>query len=332
MTSRLVAAMAFAALVISVLSLFVALSATDAPPAQTAPEAAAPTETTAGDSVETPGPSPPTAPAAAPAGAATTAATVVLTAVTAATPAPTATTVPEAELPGTPAAFGPAAGTRLGVIGVSHDDWLNVRDVPNGEVVASLTLQLSPQSPSESAVLVRDADAEAAFARIGVAAVTATGRTRNLATSTWHEIQAGPITGWASSNYLAPLSPDARLDITDQVTAGIGGTKTAETFTALVDRIVATIASDEPPSRVRTVFAPDALGELLEVVIDIVGQPDDSVRGYRLLIVAEMAADASALADGGDVATGLGPYTLRSVQATPLCYSHRGVGADGVCS
>ncbi len=35
---------------------------------------------------------------------------------------------------------------------------------------------------------------------------------------------------------------------------------------------------------------------------------------------------------GGDFTTDLGPYTLHSVLATPLCYSHRGVGTDGICN
>lgn len=330
MTNRLVAAMAFAALVISVLSLFVALSTTEVEPARTTADVAAAT-TAAGARDEPATSPPPTATADTPADAATPSPTVV-TATSAATAEPAATTTPDTELPGTPATFGPAAGTQLGVIGVAHDDWLNVRDVPNGEVVATLTLQLSPQSPAESALLVRDAEAEAAFARIGVAGVTATGRSRDLATSTWHEIQAGPIIGWASSNYLAPLVPETALDITAQVTADIDGATTADTFTALVERIVATVVSDEPASRVRTVAPPGAFEAVVDIAVDVVGQPDDSIRGYRLLISADAAGDVAAAVTDGDIATDAGPYMLRSVSATPLCYSHRGVSADGACN
>ncbi len=330
MTNRLVAAMAFAALVISVLSLFVALSTTEVEPARTTADVAAAT-TAAGARDEPATSPPPTTTADTPADAATPSPTVV-TATSAATAEPAAMTTPDTELPGTPATFGPAAGSQLGVIGVAHDDWLNVRDVPNGEVVATLTLQLSPQSPAESALLVRDAEAEAAFARIGVAGVTATGRSRDLATSTWHEIQAGPIIGWASSNYLAPLVPETALDITAQVTADIDGATTADTFTALVERIVATVASDEPASRVRTVAPPGAFEAVVDIAVDVVGQPDDSIRGYRLLISADAAGDVAAAVTDGDIATDAGPYMLRSVSATPLCYSHRGVSADGACN
>ena len=328
MTNRFLAGVAFAALVISVLSLFVASSATDVQPAQTAADAVA-VATTAGADDELAVSSLPATTAGRPTDPATPSPAVV----TATTAATAVTTTPDAALSGTPSAFGPAAGTQLGVVGVAHDDWLNVRDIPNGEIVATLTLQLSPQSPTESALLVRDAEAEATFARIGVTGVTATGRSRDLATSTWHEIQVGPIIAWASSNYLAPLSPETVLDITAQVTADIDGATTAETFTQLVDRIVAIIASDEPQSRIRTTAAPDPLGNLLEVAVDVVGQPDDSIRGYRLLIVAQMAADTRAFeADGGDFTIDLGPYTLHSVLATPLCYSHRGVSDDGACN
>lgn len=318
-------------MVISVLSLFVALSATELGPTRTAADVAAATTAAGADSEPAVSPTATTT-AGTPTDPATPSPTVV-TATTAAAAEPAATTAPDTALPGTPAALGPAAGTQLGVIGVAHDDWLNVRDVPNGEIVATLTLQLSPQSPAESALLVRDAEAEAAFARIGVAGVTATGRTRDLATSTWHEIQAGPIVGWASSNYLAPLAPETALDITAQVTADIGGATTAGTFAQLVDRVVATIASDEPRSRIRTASAPDTSGDLLDIAVDVVGQPDDSVRGYRLFIVAQMAADIRALDDNGDdFTTDLGPYTLRSVLATPLCYSHRGISTGGACN
>ncbi len=333
MTNRFLAGVAFAALVISVLSLFVALSTTDVQPARTTADVAAATTTASADGESAVSPLPTTT-AGAPADPETPSPTVITAPTTAATAEPAATTTPDTELPGTPAALGPAAGTQLGVIGVAHDDWLNVRDVPNGEIVATLTLQLSIGEAGfeESALLVRDAEAEAAFARIGVAGVTATGRTRDLATSTWHEIQAGPIIGWASSNYLAPLAPETDLDISAQVMADIDGATSAETLAELVDRVVATIASDEPASRVRTVAPPGAFEALVDIAVDVVGQPDDSIRGYRLLISAEAAGDWVAALTDGDVTADAGPYTLRRVRATPLCYSHRGISTDGVCN
>lgn len=52
-------------------------------------------------------------------------------------------------------------------------------------------------------------------------------------------------------------------------------------------------------------------------------------RPWRKPTIDIRALDADG---GGDFTTDLGPYTLHSVLATPLCYSHRGVGTDGICN
>ena len=54
-----------------------------------------------------------------------------------ATTDPAPMTVP---LPGEASDFGPAEGAVLAVVGVDHDDVLNVRDVPAGEIIATLGL------------------------------------------------------------------------------------------------------------------------------------------------------------------------------------------------
>ena len=253
MTNRFVAAMAFTALVLSVLSLFVALGATDdqvtspstevAPPTTASVAIEAPSTTAARPAANAPdeiAPGTPPPPAEPPSTAA-------------ATPATTA------PLPGTPSAVGPATGTQLGVVGVSHDDFLNVRDVPNGNVVATLTLSIANSASGEQSILVGSPEATETIATLDVVGVTATGRTRDLRTSTWHEIQAGPVTGWASSNYLAPLSPDTRLDVTAQVLGAIGPTPSAPTMTELAQQVAAEFASDEPPSRIRFTSPTSAL-------------------------------------------------------------------------
>ncbi len=324
MTNRFTAAMAFAALVISVLSLFVALNATT-------------DDVTLQDSNL----SPTTAPLGADTPSASAAATTTTTrspAVVAQTtipvpattaPPPTFSVPPTSEpLPGTPAEFGPAAGTPLGVVGVSHDDFLNVRDVPNGNVVATLSLRIAPGDPANSKLQVGDPTAEDSIATLSLDGITATGRTRDLATSTWHEIQVGPVIGWASSKYLAPLTPGVRLDMTAQVQSAVGSTPTAATLTGLADMVAAAFASNEPASRIRVTAAPRAIDGLAEITVDVVGLADDSVRGYRLLISADPAGDWRA----DNVDTAGGPFTLRNVMATPLCYSHRGTGDNGLCN
>ena len=326
MTNRFVAAMAFAALVISVLSLFVALSATtdELTPQTSAP----PPPTTALPSDETRSASATATTTTATSSPPVVAQTTIPT--TATTAAPVTVSVPPttAPLPGTPAEFGPAAGTSLGVIGVSHDDFLNVRDIPNGSVVATLSLRIAHGDPANSKLQVGDAAAEATVATLSLDGITATGRTRDLATSTWHEIQAGPVIGWASSNYLAPLTPSVRLDVTDQVLSAVGSAPTAPTLTELAGVVTAEFASDEPASRIRVTAAPRAIDGLAEITVDVIGLPDDSVRGYRLLISADPAGDWRA----ENLDTAGGPFTLRNVMATPLCYSHRGTGDSGLCN
>ena len=330
MTNRFVAAMAFAALVISVLSLFVALSATtDDTGDEVAPPASAlsPT-TTAAAGVETPSTADTAATAAATSSPPVVAQTII-PATTTTTPAPAVSVPPTAApLPGTPAELGPAAGAPLGVVGVSHDDFLNVRDVPNGTVVATLALRLAHGDPANSKLHVGDAAAESTLATLTLDGVTATGRTRDLPTTTWHEIQAGPVIGWASSKYLAPLAPGVRLDVTTQVRSALGSTVSAPTLTQLGDMVTAEFASDEPPSRIRVTGSPRAIDGLAEITVDVVGLPDDSVRGYRLLISADPEGDWRA----EDIDAVAGPFTLRNVMATPLCYSHRGVSDNGTCN
>lgn len=325
MTNRFTAAVAFAALVISVLSLFVALSATtDQPTPQTSdpsPVANAPlSDETTSASVT---------PAATTTNSQPVVAQTTIPATATTAPPPTISVPPTAApLPGTPAEFGPAAGSSLGVVGVSHNDFLNVRDVPNGSIVATLSLRIAHGDPANSKLHVGDNAAESAVTALSVDGIIATGRTRDLATSTWHEIQAGPVVGWASSKYLAPLTPSVRLDMTAQVLSGVGSTPTAPTLTELADVVAAEFASDEPPSRIRVTAPPRAIDGLAEITVDVVGLPDDSVRGYRLLISANPAGDWRA----ENVDTAGGPFTLRNVMATPLCYSHRGTADSGLCN
>ena len=336
MTNRFLAIVSFSALVLSALSLFVALGATDDEVPAVSPDpsptsvqpgtddgsgAGAATQTAAtavASATPTTAPLVTAAPAEAPASEA---------------PQPTVSTVPEDELPGTPAAFGPAAGARLGVIGVNHDDWLNVREVPNGTIVATLSIRIGNSAAEGPSLLVQEPDAVGHLATLDIAGIVATGRTRDLATSAWHEIQAGPVVGWASRNFLAPLALRAGGDVTEQVVEAAGGIPEAATLNELADLVVAQFASaSDPQSRVRTVAPPSAFEGVVEVTIDVVGLPDDSVRGYRLAIDAEAGGDWAAAAADGDLAADAGPYTLRRVWVTPLCYSHRGVSDDGLCN
>ncbi|WP_419946944.1 hypothetical protein [Candidatus Poriferisodalis sp.] len=335
MTNRFVAVAAFCALALSALSLFVALSATgDQTPAVSPvpPSSSVPPDTDDSSDAEV------AAESAATTEAPLSPETVPSVTATSASPAsdagqPAVSPVPDDALPGTPAAFGPAEGTRLGVVGVTHDDWLNLREVPNGTIAATLSIRIGNSAAEGPSLLVQGPDAVGHLATLDIVGLIATGRTRDLATSTWHEIQAGPVTGWASSNYLAPFASGQRHDVTAEVLLGLSADAEAATLHELTDAVVAQYASAaDPVSRVRTVAPPSTLEGVIEVAVDVVGQPDDSVRGYRLYIDVDAAGDWMAANTDGDLATDAGPYTLRQVSATTLCYSHRGVSDDGLCN
>ena len=323
MTNNFATGVAGAALVIAVLALFVSLRDGDPAPAQadvttvapgtTSAITVRPVQTTAGNTL--------TVSRAVP----------VVTAVhTPTTLAPTstiATTDTADDLPGEPSEFGPAAGTQLGIVGVRHNSLLNVRDVPNGAIVATLNLRIGGQG--DGVLQVRDPDAGEVVASLGVDGLTATGRSRDLSRTTWHEIQAGPIFGWASGAYLAPLSADIRLNVTEEVTSQLGRTPTSSTLTGLGNTIAGVFKSEEPPSDVAVSGAPGEFGGIARIIIDVVGLPDDSLRGYRLLITATSSGGSS-----GDDDTDAAPqtFTLHGVFATPLCYSERGVSDSGSCN
>ena len=97
-------------------------------------------------------------------------------------------------LPGEPYEFGPAEGASLAVVGVDHDDVLNVRDVPAGEIIA--TLDLLP--PIVGLLDVRDARTGEVIASLygWEGGIVATGMTRKLPASIWHEVHVAGMTGW----------------------------------------------------------------------------------------------------------------------------------------
>ena len=105
--------------------------------------------------------------------------------------------------PATPTSSARPSGAGLAVVGVSFDSGLNVRDVPNGEIIARLDNLMD--GVRDPVLLVRGADSDEIVARLDLnQGVVATGNTRKLPTTIWHELRVGDIVGWASSAYLAP--------------------------------------------------------------------------------------------------------------------------------
>lgn len=163
---------------------------------------------------------------------------------------------PEEDLPGEPIDFGPVAGTTLAVIGVAHDDHLNLRAGPGTDQDV-----LARMAPTEDDIVAR-------------------GATRTLP-AFWYQVEVDGTIGWASARFLAQLG---RVDdITATVVGDTGSRPTAGSMQEL-GRIVAAsqASSEEGGARLVMVVAPSESGDVGEVTWDVVGLADDSVRGLRL--------------------------------------------------
>ncbi len=226
-------------------------------------------------------------------------------------------------LPGTPSDFGPAEGVRLAVVGVAYDDQLNVRDLPNGNIVARLENSLEGDKRPE--IYMRAATSDDILATLSLHGdeygVMATGRTQQLTTTIWHEVRVGDLIGWSSGTFLAALG--GTYDTTAEIVERLGETPVAENMRALALKVTGAVASLEPPSLVTFVEDPDTPnGDIGTATVDVVNIGDDSLLGYRLEIFAHTAAEAGSS----------GPYTLKAVESTLLCHAHRGVHESGFCN
>ena len=197
---------------------------------------------------------------------------------------PTTTT-----LPGEPFDTGPSSGDVLSVVAVAFDDVLNLRAGPGTDFEV-----LKKMPPRYDRVI-------------------ANGRAQALPNSIWYEVTALGVTGWASSTYLAELG--STDDITSQIVDKLGEIPTAETMADLGRIVAESYPAVERPLRVRMSGEP-SVGDLGEVIYDVVGFADDSVRGLRLHVFGQPT-------ESGD------GFSLKSVEATALCA--RGVDGAGVC-
>jgi len=197
---------------------------------------------------------------------------------------PTTTT-----LPGEPFDIGPSSGDVLSVVAVAYDDVLNLRAGPGTDFEV-----LKKMPPRYDRVI-------------------ANGRAQALPNSIWYEVTALGVTGWASSTYLAELG--STDDITSQIVDKLGEIPTAETMADLGLIVAESYPAVDRPLRVRMSGEP-SVGDLGEVIYDVVGFADDSVRGLRLHVF------------GQPTESGEG-FSLKSVEATALCA--RGIDGAGVC-
>ncbi|MEX1280468.1 MAG: SH3 domain-containing protein [Acidimicrobiia bacterium] len=171
-------------------------------------------------------------------------------------------------LPGEPIDFGPRAGDELMVVGVAHDDVLNLRAAPgtDQEILAGL-------EPTE----------------IGIVAL---GATRQLTRSFWIEVEAADTTGWVSLGFVAfeGVTDDATAATIDE----LGERPTAPTMSELGRLVAEAWASDEPASDIVKVVD-ESVGDLGEVTHDVIGLGDDAVAGFRLHVFGEPVAGGFSL-------------------------------------
>lgn len=174
-------------------------------------------------------------------------------------PAATSTTT-SGDLPGEPIVFGPAAGDVLAVIGVAHDDVLNLRAAPGAD-----------QEILEGIPAIYDA-------------LTALGQTRELPGSFWIAVDYQGTEGWVNLRYIGYLG-DTR-DATQAVIDDFGEVPGAATMLDLGFIVAESLASEEPPSDIVLVVAP-TVGDLGEVTYDVIGLADDAVRGVRVHVFGQ---------------------------------------------
>ncbi len=187
---------------------------------------------------------------------------------------PTTTT-----LPGEPIDIGPGAGDVIAVIGVAHDDVLNVRVAPGTD--QRIVDELGPLADD----------------------VVALGNARSLTQSIWIEVDTGEVTGWVSLSFIGYLG-----QVTDETAAIIGRlgeTPEAETMLDLGLIVAEAVASVDPASSIVMSVAP-SVGNLGEVTYDVIGLGDDAVRGLRLHIFGTPSESQEG-------------FVLGSVEQTLLC-------------
>ena len=109
-----------------------------------------------------------------------------------------------------------------------------------------------------------------------------------------------------------------------QVVEKVGETPMAETLLDLGLIVAGVFVSEgEVPPRVVFSDRPAHAEALSQITVDVLGLPDDSVRGHRIVISADAAHEQG---------FGTGPFTIWSVHVTDICDSSRGVSEEGLCA
>ena len=172
------------------------------------------------------------------------------------------------------------------MVGVAHDDVLNLRAAPGPtqEIVAGIPPHFS-----------------------GIVAV---GSTRQLTGSMWIAVDYETLTGWVNLRYIAYLG--AANDVTANVVANLGEIPVAGDMLELGLLVAESLAPDLPTRQV--VSGAPTTGDLGEVTIDVTGYEDDSVMGGRLHVFGQQVDDGFALHS-----VEVTPLCARGVDADGIC-------------
>lgn len=183
------------------------------------------------------------------------------------------------------------AGRTANVVGVDSGDVLFVRARP--DVGAEEVGRLAP-----------------------TAEATLAGRERSVGTGLWAEVELSDGVGWVNSSYLAYL-PETGRDVTAEaaVFAADSDAATAEALAlAIGEQRAAARGGGAGQGSAPTATLVETPARDVQVYrVDILGYPDDSMRGERLEIVLEKSGDG---------------YGVAEATAYPIC--GRGA-ADGLC-
>jgi hypothetical protein len=190
--------------------------------------------------------------------------TTTVTATTTTSPAATTTT-----LAGEPIEFGPADGDVVMVVGVRHDDVLNLRAAPGADQ------PIRDEIPPTYDTLV------------------AQGNTRDLSPGLWIEVDYDGSLGWVNMAFTA--FEGATTDETSTVVDELGERPVEPTMTALGETVADVFDSDEESQSDTVQVTEVAEGDLAEVTYDVIGLGDDAVLGFRLHVFAEETNDGFTL-------------------------------------
>ena len=188
---------------------------------------------------------------------------------TTATTAPTTPRATTTTLAGEPIDFGPGEGDVVMVIGVRHDDVLNLRAGPGADqpVVGEI-----PPTFSD---------------------LVALGNTRDLDPSFWIEVDYEGAVGWVHMSFIG--FEGVVTDETSRVVTELGERPVEPAITDLGQVVADVFDSDEEPESDIVQVTPVATGDLAEITYDVIGLGDDAVRGFRLHIFTEETDDGFSL-------------------------------------